>query len=151
MDMVQKFMIEYYARNLAKRDLLTRIQQLFEEIDTNDDGLLGFDEIKEALGTMKTKKANSKTKKIFSCFKKSQKDHISFREFQLAIIDFSKMERDSIRKKMFYNLDIKKEGVIRCKLMIKHSEVKGEANLEERFKADFGKYTEGKLQVDLIR
>lgn len=118
-------------------------------MDTDGDGFLNFEEIKDALGNRKKSKKDAA--EIFKIFHKKVSDLINFPEFELAMIDLDKVKREHIIKKMFYNLDKTKEGAIFCSEFIKQSDAFGEERQEEMFKRDFGRHCAGKLVVRLTR
>lgn len=142
-------MIEYYTKNIASREDLQITQKFFEDLDIDGDGFLNFEEIKDALGNRKKSKKDAI--EIFKLFRKKVSELITFPEFNLAMIDLGKLQREPIIKKMFYNLDKTKEGVIFCSEFIKTSDACGEETQEMMFKRDFRNNSAGKLTVRFTR
>ena len=144
--MLQEAILKFYAHNLIEKDDLNKIRKLFEEIDTNGDGLLSQNEVASVMKSMGREKDSLK---IFEILDYEKTKSVSYEEFIKALLDRKQLEVEKNVKRCFDALDEDKNGRLSINELRKISSVNSQAGGENKFKEIFYKYSNGKHYVRL--
>ena len=147
MDLLQDSILKFYSFNLIEKEDLKKIRTMFEEIDSNGDGLLSLDEINSVMKRMGKEKYSED---VFKTMDYNHSNTISYEEFIKSLMDRKQLEIDKNIKKCFNAIDLDKNGRLSLNEVRKISAVHGQSGNEAQFKEIFYKYSSGKHYVRLI-
>lgn len=142
--MLQDAILRFYAHNLIEKDDLRKIRKLFEEIDTNGDGLLSYEEVHSVMESMGRAE---ESQKIFGILDYEKTKVISYEEFIKALLNRKQLEAEKNIKKCFDALDEDKNGRLSINELRKISSLHMKGEAEGSFKEIFYSYSNGKHYV----
>ena len=147
MDMLQDSILKFYSFNLIEKNDLDKIRRMFEQIDSNGDGLLSLEEINSVMKSMGKEKYSQD---VFKTMDYNKTNTISYDEFIKSLMDRKQLEVDKNIKKCFNAIDLDKNGRLSINELRKISAVHAQSGNENEFKDIFYKYSSGKHYVRLI-
>lgn len=115
---VQTSLYQYFINQISTQDELHRIAKQFELLDTNKDGTINKDEIREYMSRMDNKFTDAEIGEIFDKIDIDKNGLISYSEFLIAMSDREKLINEVNITNVFKMFDKKGEGKICIKEFI---------------------------------